>query len=77
MVFLFSEKLIKDIQLCFLEEDGLSLSPEQAQEYLLSFADFFLAFARADNQASARAAGGRPINQDSRDRGVSNTSGTL
>jgi hypothetical protein len=77
MVFIFSEKLIKDIQLCFLEEDGLSISPEQALEYLDSYADFFLAFARADSQASARAAGGLPTNQDSSDRGVSNTSGTL
>jgi hypothetical protein len=77
MVFLFSENLIKDTQLCFLEEHGISISTEQAQEYLTSFADLYLAFARADNQCSACAPGVRATTQDRSDRGVSNTSGTL
>lgn len=77
MVFLFSENLVKDTQLCFLEEHGLSISQEQAQEYLSSYADLYLAFARADNQASARTPGGRLGMLVDGDRGVSNTSGTL
>lgn len=78
MVFQFSQKLINDIQTCYLEEHGISLSLEQAQEYLASFADLYLAFAMADAHASACALGGRRTTQhSSSDRGVSNTSGTL
>lgn len=75
--FLFTPQLVTDIQTCFLEEHGISLSEQEAQEYLLSFADLYLAFARTDNQAGACAPGGRPAEQDRSDRGVSNTSGTL
>jgi len=75
--FVFSPQLVKDIQLCFQDEHGVLLSPEQAQDYLTSFADLYLAFARADNQCSACAPGVRATTQDRSDRGVSNTSGTL
>ena len=75
--FLFSQQLIADTQLCFLEEHGISISPEQAEGYLLSYADLYLAFAGSNNQCSARAPGVRATTQDSSDRGVSNTSGTL
>jgi len=75
--FVFSPQLIKDIQLCLQEEHGLSISQEVAQEYLSSFADLYLAYARADSQCSACAPGGRAAPPESSDRGVSNTSGTL
>lgn len=77
MVFSFSNNLVKDIQTCFQEEHGISLSEQEAQEYLLSFAELYLAFTRADSQAGAYAPGGRPTKPVSGDRGVSNTSGTL
>jgi len=44
-VFSFSKKLIDETILVFKEEDGIDLSPEQADEYLNSFAGLFLAFA--------------------------------
>jgi len=45
MSFQFSENLIAETIKCFKEEDGLDVSPAQANEYLNSFADLFLAFA--------------------------------
>lgn len=75
--FLFTKQLVTDIQTCFLEEHGISLSEQEAQEYLLSYAELYLAFARANNQAGACAPGGRPTKLVGGDRGVSNTSGTL
>lgn len=78
MVFQFSQKLVDDIKLCYQEEHGLSLSTEQAQEYLSSFAELYIAFAEADARRCAGRAGGRLATLScSSDRGVSNTSGTL
>ena len=61
---------------CFKEEDGLDLSPEQANEYLHSMAGLFLAFAekRADPIASATG-GALPVDTNHGDLtlGVSNT----
>jgi hypothetical protein len=78
MVFQFSQKLIDDIKLCYQEEHGISLSEQEAQQYLSSFADLYIAFAEADARRYAGRAGGRPATlAGSSDRGVSNTSGTL
>jgi hypothetical protein len=44
-VFLFTQQLIEDTIRLFREENGIELSPEQADEYLRSLAKFFLAFA--------------------------------
>ena len=44
MAFQFSEKLIKETINCFKEEDGVVITPEQADEYLASFAGLFLVF---------------------------------
>lgn len=77
-MFLFSKKLVNEITLCFFEEDGISLTPEQAQEYLASLAGLFLAFANEADHPTSLEEGGRLFaTQDSSDRGVSNTSGTL
>jgi len=77
-VFLFSEKLVDEITICFFEEDGISLTPEQAQEYLASLAELFLAFAsKNDHPASLEAGGHSLASPKGSDRGVSNTSGTL
>lgn len=43
-MFQYSEKLIKEIILCFKEEDGLDISEETANEYLENFSGLFLAF---------------------------------
>ena len=46
MSHIFSQKLIRETILVFYEEDGIELSPEQANEYLQNLSGFFLAFAR-------------------------------
>ena len=72
----FSQNLIDETIQCFKEEDGLDLSPEQANEYLHSMAGLFLAFAekRADPIASATG-GALPVDTNHGDLtlGVSNT----
>jgi len=45
VVFSFSKQLIDETIKVFKEEDGLNLSPEQANEYLNGMAGLFLAFA--------------------------------
>ena len=45
-VFHFSTKLIEETILCFKEENNQDVSSEQANEYLNSFADLFLAFTK-------------------------------
>jgi hypothetical protein len=44
-VLYFSPKLIGETIQVFLEENGMELSPEQANEYLDNLSGFFLAFA--------------------------------
>ena len=44
MVFQFSKNLIEETIQCFKEEDNLTITPEQANEYLNSLAKLFLAF---------------------------------
>jgi hypothetical protein len=72
----FSQNLIDKTIQCFKEEDGLDLSPEQANEYLHSMAGLFLAFTekRADPIASATG-GTLPVDTNHGDLtlGVSNT----
>ncbi|MDD4804058.1 MAG: hypothetical protein PHN69_02695 [Candidatus Pacebacteria bacterium] len=46
MSFRFSQKLIDETIKCFKEEDGVELSPEITEQYLESFAKFYIAFAR-------------------------------
>ena len=72
----FSQNLIDETIQCFKEEDGLDLSPEQANEYLHSMAGLFLAFAekRADPITSVTG-GTLPVDTNHGDLnlGVSNT----
>lgn len=72
----FSQNLIEQTIQCFKDEDGLDLSPEQANEYLRSMAGLFLAFKekRADQIASATG-GTLPVDTNHGDLtlGVSNT----
>ena len=45
MPFQYSQKLIEECIKCFKEENNLDITPEQANEFLDSFAGLFLAFA--------------------------------
>jgi hypothetical protein len=58
-VFSFSSKLIEETIKVFKEEDNLDLSPEQANEYLNSFALLFLAFSKKDRTEHLSARQGR------------------
>ena len=72
----FSQNLINETIQCFKEEDGLDLSPEQANEYLHSMAGLFLAFAEKRAVPIAAATGGAlPVDTNHGDLtlGVSNT----
>lgn len=44
MSFQFSNNLIDETILCFKEEDGLDISEETANEYLMSLSNLYLAF---------------------------------
>lgn len=44
MSFQFSQKLIEETILCFKEEDGLDISEQTANEYLMSLSNLYLAF---------------------------------
>jgi len=50
VAFLFSQKLIDETIKCFKEENGISISPEQANEYLDSFSGLFCAFSSKENK---------------------------
>ena len=72
----FNQNLIDETIQCFKEEDGLDLSPEQANEYLHSMAGLFLAFAKKRADPIASATGGTlPVDTNHGDLtlGVSNT----
>ena len=72
----FSQNLIEKTIQCFKEEDGLDLSPEQANEYLHSMAGLFLTFAEKRAVPIANATGGAlPVDTNHGDLtlGVSNT----
>jgi hypothetical protein len=58
----YSEKLITELIRCFKEEDGVDITPEEANEYLNSMAKLFLAFAGGRSSPSHRLseAGGTP-----------------
>ena len=45
MPFLFSPSLIQETSNVFYEEDGILLSPETANDYLMGLSGLFLAFA--------------------------------
>ena len=44
MSYQYSQKLIEETIKCFKEENGLDISSEQANEYLNSLANLYLAF---------------------------------
>jgi hypothetical protein len=46
MSFQFSQKLIEETILCFKEEDGLDISEETANEYLMSLSNLYLAYSK-------------------------------
>jgi len=72
----FSQNLIEKTIQCFKDEDGLDLSPEQANEYLHSMAGLFLAFAEKRDDPIVSATGGTlPVDPNHGDLtlGVSNT----
>lgn len=50
MTFQFSDKLIQKTILCFKEEDGLDISEETANEYLMSFSNLYLAFSKNNDK---------------------------
>ena len=79
--FLFSQNLIQETIKCFKEENGIHITPEQANEYLSEFAGLFLAFAdKATHRPAPYGAGGVELvgaSSGNSDRGVSNTTGTL
>ena len=56
----FSKNLIDETIQCFKEEDGLDLSPEQANEYLHSLAGLFLAFAKSAVPIASATGGASP-----------------
>ena len=56
----FSKNLIDETIQCFKEEDGLDLSPEQANEYLHSLAGLFLAFAKSADPGCEAPGGASP-----------------
>ena len=74
---LFSQKLIQETINCFKEEDGLDVSPEQANEYLHSLAGLYLAFVKkrpVPAEAVSSAGGTLPVDTHARCLlGVSNT----
>lgn len=46
MSFQFSQKLIQETIDCFWEEDGLIISEEVANNYLMSLSDLYLAYSK-------------------------------
>ena len=79
MFFQYNEKLIKETIECFKEENGIDITPEQANEHLNCFADLFLAFAEEEPCPPSYEADEAPQvdNRGDSSIGVSNTYGTL
>jgi hypothetical protein len=75
VLFQYSKKLIDETIQCFKDDDDLDISPEQANEYLNSFAGLYLAFADEHSAPSSLEAGGVPSvdNRGDSTLGVSNT----
>lgn len=48
MPFEFSQNLINETIQCFKEEDNLTITPEQATEYLNGMSSLYLAFTNFD-----------------------------
>lgn len=69
----FNQGLIQETIDCFREEDGIVITPEQAEEYLSSFADLFLAFAGESRPRSLEAGGSPAAPSEPPTLGVSNT----
>jgi hypothetical protein len=73
--FAFPEELIVETIACFLDEDGVVLSEEEAVSALRNLGGLFLAFATGENERGSGqrlSAGGAP-----RSTGARNTGGTL
>jgi hypothetical protein len=51
MVETFSQELIRETIACFKEENGIDISPEEANQYLHAFANLFLAFASGNSNS--------------------------
>ncbi len=54
MTFQFSEKLIRETIACFKEEDGLDISEETANEYLMSLSNLYLAYSMPNNKKKTK-----------------------
>jgi hypothetical protein len=52
MSFQFSNNLIQETITCFFEEDGLVISEETANEYLMSLSNLYLAFSMPASTSS-------------------------
>lgn len=60
MSFRFSKELIEETINCFWEEDGLILSKDVANEYLMSLSDLYLAYTKPPADARPQKAGRMP-----------------
>ena len=54
----FSKNLIIETIKCFKEEDGIDITPKQANEYLDSFAGLYLAFSSKRSSQHSLEGGG-------------------
>ncbi len=75
----YSPQLILETIDCFKQEDRITLSPEQANEYLNSLGNLYLAFSKESERVAQPCASGQTLvdQSSSNFRGNSNTSDTL
>lgn len=75
----YPQQLILEAISCFKQEHGLILSPEQANEYLNSLGNLYLAFSKESERIAPLCASGQTLvdQSSSNFRGNSNTSDTL